>query len=200
MLKRLALSALALVCFIALAAGPLEDWCDAYDRVAGEHGLPLVDAAKFEVDGSGADAYHIFYFDDDTALMLALEDDGVPFLCAVEGRLDDSRLSGILAAAMCASRSQSYEECLLLTRAALERLQNGAAEIEDEVDGWYYAGGLEEDNGVTYVILGFSYVGMEFPDLDKGGPNDPEPTPEPAPEPKVRPTPTPKTQTPVHKA
>ncbi|MBO7358871.1 MAG: hypothetical protein J6U72_03510 [Clostridia bacterium] len=200
MLKRLALSALALVCFIALAAGSLEDWCAAYDLVAGEHGLPLVDAAGFEVDGSGADAYHVFYFDDDTALMLALEDDGVPFLCAVEGRLDDNRLGGILAAAMCASRDQSYDECLSLTRAALERIAGGMSEIEDETGGWYYAGGVEEEDGVKYVILGFSYVGMDFPDLDKGGPRDPEQTPGPEPEPKVRPTPTPKTDTPVHRA
>ena len=200
MLKRVALCALALACLIALAAGPLEDWCGAYDRAAEEHGLPLVDAAGFEVDGSGADAYHIFYFDDDTALMLALEEDGVPFLCAVEGRLEDSRLGGILAAAMCASRDQSYDECLSLTKAALERIAGGATEIEDETDGWYYAGGIEEEDGVKYVILGFSYVGMEFPDLDKGGPRDPEPSPEPAPEPKVRPTPTPKTDTPVYRA
>ena len=63
-----------------------------------------------------------------------------------------------------------------------------------------FTGGIEEEDGVKYVILGFSYVGMEFPDLDKGGPRDPEPSPEPAPEPKVRPTPTPKTDTPVYRA
>ncbi|MBR5752426.1 MAG: hypothetical protein IKX84_08540 [Clostridia bacterium] len=200
MLKRLVLSALALMCAFALAAGQLEDWCGAYNRVAGEHSLPTVDADKFEVDGSGAEAYHIFCFDDDTALMLALEEDGVPFICAVEGRLGDVRLGGILAAAMSASRGQEYYECLRLAELALARLETDGGEIEDEEDGWYCAGGVEEEDGVKYVILGFSYVGMDFPDLEKGEPQQPGPSPEPAPEPRATPTPAPGSGTPVHKA
>lgn len=202
MLRRLLLTLLALACVSALAAAPMDDWCGAYNALAGEHGLPLVDPSEFIVDGMGKDAYHIFYFDDDTALMLALEEDGVPFICAVEGRLGDVRLGGILAAAMSASRGQEYYECLRLTEKALFRLESTQAEIEGEEDGWYFAGGIEEDEGVKYVILGFSYVGMELPDLEKDAPGESEPVPGPTPEPEPRkqPAPTPKHETPGHKA
>ncbi|MCR4621113.1 MAG: hypothetical protein K5663_03440 [Clostridiales bacterium] len=214
MLKRIALCvlALALLSVPALAAQTLESWCEAYNLVAGPNGVAQVAASGFEVENSADGAYHIFYFDDDTALMLWLEEDGTPYICAAEGKKGDKRLSGVLACALSATRGQSYNDCLAITEKVMLQVDESAKDVEGEIEGWYYTGGTEKYDGIEYVLVGFSYIGIQIPGVAKDTPPEaspapspapspsPSPFPSPSPGPRATPSPSPGSGKPVHKA
>lgn len=199
MKKALCLILVWMFLFVCFAEGEaITEWSDSFNLIAETHGLETIDPKLFEYDSEdGLGDYYIYAFDEDTGLMICLDDNRDTLLVSMEAKAGDGRLASLLACALTvgceeADYEGAYKNIVqIVTSLAFRETAVGY------LFGWYYmAYSVTEEDGSQYVLLGFTNMSdeKESEKPEEQTPDKNEPQPEPAPE-----TPKPKDETIYHK-
>ena len=157
----------------------ISEWVASYNLLAVTHGLEELNADDFLYDSQDElGDYYVYSPDEDTTVMLCMNDDGTANLVSMEALKNDTRLAPMLACAMTVSNDMAtYDEALssiqsILIAIALKQSDSGV------LFGWYYMGYSLEEDGQTYLLIGFSDIGFEDDEPVDAGSEDAPETPE----------------------
>lgn len=157
----------------------ISQWVASYNLLAVSQGLEALNADEFIYDSQDElGDYYVYSPDEYTAVMLCMNDDGTANLVSMESLSDDTRLAPMLACAMTVScEAASYGEALSAIQSILIAIRLKQSD-SGMLFGWYYMGYRLEEDGQTYLLIGFSDVGFEDDEPAGGGAEDAPEIPE----------------------